>query len=120
MFRALDMGRSIEQDGASCNNVSSPAPSAGEEGPRCASNGEMRGKWHTPMPALPHLPQLRWGPLLSRGAGEDEVFYCTGVHSTWSMRVAPVASITSLSNPSATPDAGGIIASASSSSSSMG
>jgi hypothetical protein len=23
-------------------------------------------------PAVPHLPQLRWGPFLSRFAGEDD------------------------------------------------
>ena len=46
--------------------------------------------------------------------------HCTGVHSTWSMRVAPAASMTSRSRPRATPLAGGIIASACSSSSSIG
>jgi len=44
----------------------------------------------------------------------------TGVHITWSMRVAPVASITSRSNPSATPQAAGITRSAAMKSSSIG
>src|ERR1700716_1521642 len=43
-----------------------------------------------------------------------------GVHSTCSMRVAPVASMTSRSKPSATPLAGGITASAARKSSSIG
>ena len=46
--------------------------------------------------------------------------YPTGVHSTCSIRLAPVASITSRSKPSATPLAGGITASAASRSSSIG
>jgi hypothetical protein len=45
-----------------------------KKGPVAARNGEMRGR-HAPNQrrnsALPHLPQLRWGPFLSRPAGED-------------------------------------------------
>ena len=44
----------------------------------------------------------------------------TGAHITWSIRVAPVASITSRSKPSATPQAGGIARSAAMKSSSIG
>ena len=43
-----------------------------------------------------------------------------GVHSTWSMRVAPVASMTSRSKPSAIPDACGMTAKAARKSSSIG
>ena len=46
-----------------------------KKGPVAARNGEMRAKRNL-MPCgalrLPHLPQLRWGPFLSRGAGEDK------------------------------------------------
>src|SRR4051812_19933097 len=51
-----------------------------------------------------------------RGAYVSDI----GVHSTCSMRVAPVASMTSRSKPSATPLAGGITASAARKSSSIG
>jgi len=50
---------------------SSPAPSAGDEARCWPSNGEMRGS--SPYCAcVPSPPQLRWVPLLSRGAGEDD------------------------------------------------
>ena len=58
--------------------------------------------------ARPAATSSRW-----EGGSSWRAVYCgsaTGVHSTCSMRGAPVASITSRSKPSAMPEAGGICA----------
>jgi hypothetical protein len=54
--------------------MSSPAPSAGEEGTLCGTQrgDEGKGVLHEiRSTAFPHLPQLRWVPVLFRVAGED-------------------------------------------------
>ncbi len=68
------------------------------------------------------LMRRRLVPLLLGGSGERAYvpFSATGVHSTCSMRSAPLASMTSRSKPSAIPLAGGIWASAARKSSSTG
>ena len=58
---------------------------------------------------LVNTPHSRWGG-----------FHGSGFHITWSIRVAPVASMTRRSRPSAMPQACGIVASAARKSSSSG
>ena len=67
------------------------------------------------------LPNSLHADYAIRAAGKRRGSYqATGVHSTWSMRVAPAASMMSRSSPRATPEAGGMRLSASSNSSSIG
>ncbi len=70
---------------------------------------------HSDMIVVDRAPSMR-------SASQDSITYgsSTGVHITCSIRVAPVASITSRSKPSATPQAGGIVRSAAMKSSSIG
>jgi hypothetical protein len=36
--------------------------------------------------AVPHLPQLRWGPFLSRFAGEDDYRLFPSISGAWGKR----------------------------------
>ena len=86
-------------------------------------DGVARGNRFDVRPALGRdqagFAELRRG---AKSFHDSFLHYCsvTGAQITCSMRVAPVASITSRSKPSAMPDAGGICASAARKSSSTG
>src|SRR5580704_642351 len=68
-----------------------------------------------------HLFDLRSRPFHQfRSARADPYVSAIGAHNTWSIRAAPVASITRRSRPSAMPEASGIAASAAKKSSSSG
>ncbi len=73
-----------------------------------------------PKAGTAHMTELPGRGKFCDPARGDQMGSATGVHTTWSMRLAPVASITSRSNPRAQPDASGIWPSAARKSSSRG
>ena len=78
------------------------------------------GPRHQAGPGIVEVHAMRDARRLRPESFDVHAYRSTGAHRTCSMRCAPVASITSRSNPRAMPDAGGITARAASSSSSRG